>query len=121
MFTTVFAFVFIYVILLFAGFVGNRLKDYKAIRGVDLIDLFDAVDEIMSKPIYHQPQSLGAAALDFDSMSVRELRDHCKGVDKYKGYSKVCSSRKQLVAHIKMCDMIARGFDPIVAFECRFD
>ena len=74
MFTILFVFVFVYIILLFAGFVGDRLNDYKAIQGIDLIDLFDAVDEVMDKPIY---RSVGCAAVDYSQFNCDQLRSLC--------------------------------------------
>jgi hypothetical protein len=74
MFTILFTFTFIYIVLLFAGFVSDRLITYKAIQAVDLADLFDAVDTIMDKPIY---RSVGCAAVDYSQFNCDQLRSLC--------------------------------------------
>jgi len=74
MFTILFVFVFIYIVLAFAGFVVDRLKDYKTNQVIDLIELFDEVDTIMNKPIY---RSVGCAAVDYNLMNCDQLRSLC--------------------------------------------
>jgi hypothetical protein len=117
MFTFVFAAVFVYVIALFLSFAGNRLVARKCpTKPMELV-----VEAIAPEVVKPKPQSLGSAAVSYGSMTVRELREICKGNPKYKGYSKHCKSQRELAAFVNMTDMIGRGFDPIVAFECRYD
>lgn len=74
MFTILFAATFIYIVLAFASFVYNRLCLYKSVQHVTLPELFEAVDEIMSKPIY---RSVGCAAVDYSLFNCDELRSLC--------------------------------------------
>ena len=75
--------------------------------------------EVTIKPV--KPQSVGCAAINYGSMTIRELREVCKGNPKYQGYSRYCHSRKELAAFVNMTDMIGRGIDELIAFECRYD
>lgn len=74
MFAILFAFTFVYMILAFCKFVSDRLITYKNIQAVTLPELFNAVDEVMSKPIY---RSVGCAAIDYSLLSCDQLRSLC--------------------------------------------
>jgi hypothetical protein len=74
MFTVLFIAVFVYFLLAFAAFAGDRLNAYKNIQGVTLPELFGKVDAIMDKSIY---RSVGCAAVDYSLMTCEQLRSLC--------------------------------------------
>jgi len=117
MFAFIFAAVFTYTVALFIQFASDRL----IARKCPATSVEPVVEAIAPEVVRPKPQSLGSAAVSYGSMTVRELREICKGNPKYKGYSKHCKSQRKLAAFVNMTDMIGRGFDPIVAFECRYD
>jgi len=73
MFTFVFAAVFVYVIALFLSFAGNRLVARKCpTKPMELV-----VEAIAPETVKPKPQSLGSAAVSYESMTCEQLRSVC--------------------------------------------